>query len=422
MNTNYTNLTNAATHSLCAANHPCNSFNPLSKIYAWLKVFVFVFVFVIVNTFTSCIEPPLHLPGQEILAELPAVETELSVVWNVNADWSTNWYYGWDEKDDSIWGSIGYTMPKSYQVRRYYTGDDPKAPHTNVDAFSITGTKFRRFFSFGYYDILFWSDIDSPDGTQVLVINETPDSVTATTTGTRGLSRTVNRLVGSEEQTDTSGIIGLRNQPEIFYAAYPEDIYISHDLSDYIYDPVENIYIKKIETELRPLVYIYLVQIVLLNNDRVKGINGNSAMSAMASGTNVNTGHTNNSPSLIYFNTRMKRNMVADGRPCDIIGGKFTTFGLCDMEPYTRAGALYRGSREELNNYLFFDLIFSNDGVKTYSVDVTDQCQRQAHGGVITVYVDCSQLEMPEGPATTPGSLFVPTVEDYEEVYWEVEM
>lgn len=372
---------------------------------------------------TSCIEPPLHLPGEEMLTEIPAVETELDVVWDVDADWTTSWYYGWDLKDDSIWGSIGYGQPSSYQVRRYYKGDNDRAPHTEVDAFSIRTTSFRRFFSFGYYDILIWSDVDSKDGTQVLVINEKLDSVTATTTGTRGMSRAVNKLVGAKEEPDTTSVIGLRNQPEIFYAAYPENIYISRDLSDYVYDPVEKVYIKHIETELKPLVYIYLVQIVLLNNDgRIKGINGNAALSSMASGTNVNTGHTNNQPSVIYFNTRLKRNKVVNGQPCDIIGGKLTTFGLCDMEPYTRQGRMYTGTRNALTNYLFFDLAFSNDGVKTYSVDVTEQCQTQAHGGVITVFVDCSQLEPPTEPEKAPGSLFIPTVEDYQDVFWEIEM
>ena len=374
----------------------------------------------------SCIEPPLNLPGQEVLVDMPLVETELSVVWNVEADWTTGWYYGWDETDEAIWGGMGYNMPTSYQVRRYYLGDYPDAPHTTVDAFSIRGTSFRRFFSFGYYDILFWSDIDSKDGTQVLVINESLDEVTATTTGNRGMSRNVRQLIDNKEYDITTGIYGLRNQPEIFYAAYPENIFISRNLSDYIYDPVENIYIKKIETELRPLVYIYLVQIILLNNDgRIKGINGNTAMSSMASGTNVNTGHTNNNPSIIYFNTRLKRNLTVEGTPCDIIGGKFTTFGLCDMDPYTRAGKIYNGSRGDLKNHLFFDLVFSNDGEKTYAVDVTDQCQSQAHGGVITVIIDCGNLEPPVGPEEPEkgqGSLFVPTVEDYDEVYWEVEL
>jgi hypothetical protein len=362
----------------------------------------------------SCIEPPLHLPGQEILTEMPAVETELSVVWNVDVDLTTDWYYGWDLQDQNIWGTLGYPMPTSYQVRRYYTGDDPQAPHTEVDAFSIQSTRFRRFFSFGWFDMLFWSDIDSPDGTQVLLMDETLERVFATTTGTRGLAP----AAGQDE-----GLIGLRNQPEIFYATYLEDVFISRDLNDYEYNPEENLYIKHIDTQLRPMVYIYLVQIILVNNDgRVTGINGNTALSSMASGINVNTGHTSDSPSVIYFNTRLKRNLVADGKPCDIIGGKFTTFGLCDMEPYTRAGSLYEGSRATLNNKLYFDLVFNNDGVKTVSVDVTDQCQKQAHGGILTVWIDCSQLDPPPGPEQGTSSLFVPTVEDYDNVTWEIEM
>ena len=375
-------------------------------------------------TLASCIEPPLHLPGQEVLAEMPSVETQMSVVWNIDADWKTDWHYGWDEIDDEIWGSIGYTEPSTFQVRRYYKGDSPLAAHTDVDAFSIKGTSFRRYFQFGYYDMLIWSDIDSKDGTQVLVINEKPDEVTATTTGTRGMTRAIYQMAGVHEVVSDEAIVGLKNQPEIFYAAYPQNIYISRNLDDYVYDPVEKVYIKKIETELRPLVYIYLVQIILLNNDgRVKGINGNCAMSSMASGVNVQTGHTNNSPSVVYFNTRLKRNMQYEGKPCEIIGGKFTTFGLCDMEPYTRAGHIYEGTRGDLNNHLFFDLTFRNDAVKTYSVDVTEQCQKQAHGGVITVVLDCNNMEMPEGEDQSgTGSLFVPTVEDYDEVYWEIEL
>ncbi len=372
---------------------------------------------------SGCIQPPLHLPGQEILTEMPTVETRLSIVWNIDVDWTLDWYYGWDEKDKELWGDIGYTVSTSYQVRRYYTGDDPAAKHTTVDAFSIRATNFRRYFTFGYYDLLVWSDIDSPDGTQVLIINEDLNSVDATTTGTRGLSTRVVNMSNPANPTDDSGVIGLRNQPEIFYATYPEDIYISRDLNDYEYDPVEKVYIKKINADMHPMVYIYLVQIILLNNDgRVKGINGNAAISSMASGTSLYTGHTNNVPSVIYFNTRLKRNMEAKGVPCEIIGGKLTTFGLCDMEPYTRQGSVYTGSRGSLNNNLFFDLLFSNDGVTTYSVNVTDQCQNQAHGGVITVYIDCSKLEPPEGPEKGTGSLFEPTVEDYDEVFWEIEM
>lgn len=371
----------------------------------------------------SCIEPPLHLPGQNLEMMIPQVETEMEVVWDIDVDFSTDWYYGWDVKDDSLWGNIGYTRPTGYEVHRYYKGDKPRRKHLSDDAFSIRSNRFRRYFQFGYYDMLFYSEIDSKDGTQVVVMHETLDSVTATTTGTRGLSKGILNMTRAGTSQD-DGAIGLLNQPEIFYGAYPEDIYISYNLDDYDYDPVENIYIKHLETKLRPLVYIYLVQLILYNNDdgKIKGINGNSALSSMASSTNVNTGHTGNSPAMIYFNTRMKKDLTVKGRKSDVIGGKLTTFGLCDNEPCVRSKAQYAGSRTTLKNYLYFDLIWNNGGVKTYQFDVTDQCHAQAHGGILTVWIDCSELTPPDPGPSSKGSLFIPTVEDYDEVVWEIEI
>ena len=382
-----------------------------------------IYIIAMVLSLTSCIEPPLHLPGQDLEVIPPQVETDLTIIWDHEVDLQNDWYYGWDLQDDSIWGSIGYPTPTRYEVRRYFKGDDMFAKHDNVDAFTTNTTRFRRYFQFGYYDMLFYSDIDSKDGTQVLVMNETLDSITATTTGTRGISRSILDMSRSNSN-DSTGAIGLLNQPEIFYGAYPENIYISHDLSDYEYDPVENIYIKHLEAKLRPLVYIYLVQFILYNNEdgKIKGINGNAALSSMASGTNVNTGHTSYKPALVYFNTRMKKDLMVEGKRCDVIGGKLTTFGLCDNEPFTRSGALYAGTRSNLKNYLYYDLVWNNNLVKTYEFDVTEQCLAQAHGGVLTVWIDCSKLTPPDPNQTGSGSLFIPTVEDYDEVFWEVEI
>ena len=128
----------------------------------------------------SCIQPPLHLPGQELVMRMPRVETELSVVWDCDVNLDEDWYYGWDRTDDSIWGHIGYTEPLSYEVHRYFKGDKPNSRHTDVDAFNIRSNRFRRYFQFGYYDMLFYSDIETNDGTQVVVMHETLDSIIAT--------------------------------------------------------------------------------------------------------------------------------------------------------------------------------------------------------------------------------------------------
>ena len=378
-------------------------------------LFIFHFSFF---TLVSCIEPPLRLPAEEVMVDLPIIVADLDVVWNLNVDWRAQWHYGWDAYDYELWGDTCYPEPTSFEVRRYFLGERPRVPHLNVDSFPIYTNSFRRTYEFGYYDLLIWSHINSKTYTQVVTIDESDlDNTYASTTVTRAIS--IN-------QVDESRPTALYNQPEIFYSAYPRDIHISRNFDDYdYYNEQERVWVKHINCVLNPLVYIYLVQIVVLNNEdgRVRGISGDCAISAMASGTNVNTAHTLNSPCMVYFNTRMKKDVMVDGKRTDIIGGKLTTYGLCDMDGYfDDSRATYHGSRGELHNYLYFDLIMSGGSVQTMREDVTEQCQKQCHGGVITIYLDATTVDNPTSGESGQGSLFHPTVEDYDELEYDIPM
>ena len=119
----------------------------------------------------------------------------------------------------------------------------------------------------------------------------------------------------------------------------------------------------------------------------------------------------------------MKENREVDGKMCDVFGGKLTTFGLCDNEPYTRSGAPYAGTRSNLSNIVYYDLVWNNDQVKTYQADVTSQMQANSHGGIITIWIDCCKLTPPDsGGSEGGGSLFIPTLEDYDEVEWNIDI
>jgi hypothetical protein len=367
----------------------------------------------------SCIKPDLH---EMPLKEEPTIQMELEMA--IETEVSTDWDFGWDTPLDPTWETPTFEAPNEFQVRRYYNGENPEAPHTEVESFAIQGTSFQSRFHFGYYDLLFWSEIESEDGSQVVVIQEDKDAVIATTTGTGGLTRSVSQLIAADELIETDGIIAMKNQPEVFYSAYTKEVYISNNPSDYNYDEKTNTYSKVIKSSLRPVVYTYLIQIVLLNNDgRIKDVNGNGAISGMASATNLMTGLTNTTPTVVYLTTTMEHDKEYDGKKCDIIGGKFNTFGLCD-------------GRSDLSNHLLFDLVFDNGAVKTFAVEVTDQLQEQTQGGVITITINCGEVEKPdppkpdepdepddpdepEEPLPTSGSLFVPTIEDYDDVIWE---
>ena len=368
----------------------------------------------------SCIEPPLKLASESVLVDLPIVNADLKVVWNIDFDLQTEWYYGWDETDRKMWGDIGYTLPTNYEVRRYYLGTEPGGPHTRegLDAFTIFGNRFRRTYYFGYYDLLVWSNIDSKDGTQVLKVDDSNlDYVKATTSVTRGLSR---------DPENPDQVTALYNQPEVFFSTYPRDIHISERFEDYDYfDEEEQTYVKNITATMKPLVYIYLVQIVLHNNDgRIIGTTGDCAVSAFASATNVNTGRTGSVPCMVYFGTRMKRGIELKGETVEVIGGRLTTFGLCDMEGWEEGSkAEYSGSRQDLPNYIYYTLKFDNASQKTFVATITDQCQSQSHGGIITLHVDCSKVEVPPpGDVSSTGGMFYPTIEDYENVDYDIPM
>ena len=93
------------------------------------------------------------------------------------------------------------------------------------------------------------------------------------------------------------------------------------------------------------------------------------------------------------------------------------------MEPYwVDSRAEYNGGRSDLQNYLYFTLKFSNGTSKTMLLPVTDQCQRQSHGGVITIDVDCRNIDLPNPGDPGSGNLFVPTIEDYIDVNYDIPM
>lgn len=376
----------------------------------------YLLLFLATFSITSCIEPPLHLPGQEMKIILPQVDTDIDVAWDVHTDVQVKYHFGWDETDAALWDSLEYPMPKLIEVRRYYTGENPDGAIVGKDGFTIDTPSFRKYFQFGYYNLLFWSDVDFKGESPNVQIDESnPNNVIAYTNGSKGFN-------GRSENDDA--IIGLHEQPEMMYGAYPKDVHISENLNDYEYDAENNVYIKHIEAILKPLVYMYLVQIVLHNNESiVQDVDGNAAITSLARGTIVNTGHTLDDACMVYMPTRMKKGIKIDGEEVDIVGGRLNTFGLCDMERYdSNKGTTYQGGRSDLHNYIYFDLTLADGTVKTYRRDITDQMKKQAYGGIITIDIDCMQLEPEYQSELKMESLFLPTIEDYKEVIWHFEI
>ena len=353
-------------------------------------------------------EPPLHLfDGGDINVNLPMVKLDLDAYWDYATtlgqyDWRSEWYYGWDETDQQLFGNIGYSEPDIFMLRRYYTGSEPYAPHSSVLSNSIKGNSFKGRYNWGFWDILVWNDVTTSDGVQSLNFDEQTslEYVTAYTNPS---------MVATRYQAPR--YTHSFYQPEDLFSAYEQGVEINRDLRGFEYDAVNNVYIKRLNLVLEPITYIYLTQVILHNNrNRIVGVDGTANLSGFSRTTVVNTGITDNDGITVYYNTRFKPNCDKEGESVDIAGGRLMTFGICGQN------ANRVKNREELEDpyqhFLDLTVLFNNGMDSTFVFDVTEQVRRRWKGGVITVELDLDTIRI---PSRSGGSAFDAVVKDFED-------
>ena len=364
----------------------------------------------VMSLLVCCIrEPELHLfDGGDIEIELPLVELELDAYWDyelsygITYDWRAEWYYGWDAVDQELFGSLGYTEPSIFHLRRYFTGSTPLANHTSVVANTITGKSFYGKYSWGFWDILVWNDVNTIDGVQSLNFDEQTslDYVLAYTNQTMVASR-------YEAPKYTRAFY----EPEPLFSAYHQGIEIDRELTGFEYDSVRNVYVKKLDMLLEPITYIYLTQVILHHNrGKIVGIDGSGMLSGFARSTVVNTGISGEDIITVYFNTRFKKNCDMDGEPVDIAGGRLLTFGISGQNA-NRIKHI-EDVKDKANHYLDITMQFNNGMDSTFVFDVSDQVRKHWKGGVITVELDMDTVRI---PSRSGGSAFDAVVKDFEE-------
>lgn len=353
-------------------------------------------------------EPELHLfDGGDINLAMPMVNLDLDAYWDYETvvghyNWHDEWYYGWDEADQQLFGNLGYAEPEIFMLRRYYTGSEPLVPHTNVYANTIKGSTFRGKYNWGFWDILVWNDVTTADGVQSLNFDEQSslDYVTAYT----NQSMTPSRYYAPRYTHSFY-------QPEDLFSAYVQGVEINRDLRGFDYDPVTNTYIKRLNMTLEPITYIYLTQLILHNNhNRIVGVDGTANLSGFARSTVVNTGIASNDAITIYYNTRFKTNCDKKGESVDIAGGRLMTFGICGLN----ANRISKPEdvKDPNQHYLDMTMLFNNGMDSTFVFDVTEQVRQHWKGGVITIELDMDTVHI---PSRSGGSAFDAVVKDFED-------
>ena len=352
-------------------------------------------------------KPELHLDYRDnIITDLPIVELELDVFWNYDADtetgydWRSEWYYGWDNKDQDLFGDIGYTKPSSFQIRRYYTGSEANGRHNSVIADLINGFTYTGAFDWGYWDLLAWNDVITGDDVQSLHFDEqtTLDYVTAYTGQTMNSAR-------YQAPRYTRSFY----QPEGLFSAYATAVEVNRNLSGFTYDESRGVWVKQLQMLLRPVTYIYLTQVIVHhNNGRITGVDGNANLSGMARSVNLNTGVTGSDAVTIHYYVRFKQGCNMNGESVDIAGGRLMSFGMCNVNGSRSDGPVNDGK----HHYIDVNMQFNNGMDSTLVFDVTKQVQKRYKGGVITVEIDADTIKI---PTRKGGSGFDAVVKDFED-------
>ena len=395
----------------------------LNKALAKIQVFLGLATAVIFNS--ACERKDLFLRVDQTQIAVEIYDVRLDLLWGI--DWETEWQYTWNESATNF-GTIGYTKPELIKGTIY-----------NIDP--NTGKRFSSFFKIfdsnggrvsltagSTYDMMFYNF-----GTEWTSFYQSDDYETYTAS-TRMSSQAswIRTRAESEnsEMPDTTKTYIDYNQPDELFGGLVTDLKIDEDPTNYEkeYDADGNItYIYKVDAALRPYSFIYMFQIVILNNadekgNRVTGAKG-LTVTGLAQGVEMFSRRTFNNtisistedikPLQEHENVRLEDGTTVDG--ADILAARILTWGLPGMVPLdaTKAGTK---APDIDKNFVGVGLLLRNGYTYPVTVDITEQMHEKPAGGVISIYIDANDIpqEQLDKKEQSAGGGFNAHVEDWE--------
>ena len=384
-----------------------------------------ILVFAMVLLFgNSCERKDLFLRVDGVDISVEMYDVRLDLLWGI--DWETEWQYTWNESAADF-GTIGYTKPELIKGTIY-----------NVD--SYTGKRYSSFFKIfdsnggrvsltagSTYDMLFYNF-----GTEYTSFYQSDDFETYTaSTRLSTLASFIHTRSENENSTIPDSIKNYSNynQPDELFGSLAANLAISEDPSSYEkeYDEYGNIsYIYKVDAALRPYSFIYMFQVVILNNERdgkdvftgAKGL----TVSGLAQGVDLFTRKTFNNtiavstdevkPIQKHDDVRLADGTVIEN--ADILAARVLTWGLPGITPIETTKASNRAPKLD-DNYIGVGLTLANGYTWEIYVDITEQMHNKPAGGVITIYYDANEVpqeEIDKHPQSQGGG-FNASVEDW---------
>ena len=375
----------------------------MNRFYRHIAFWMLV-VLLPMSFFTSCERKDLYLAQRGMLnVDVSVYDFRLDVLWGV--DWQTRWQYLWDE---SLFGTVGYTTPTGVRANVYTINQINERVKYTTRNLSNRGGRVSLTTN-TTYDLIFHNN----DTEYILFSTDDSSYLYATT-------RSDVRSAYSEEYAHY-------NQPDQLFGTFLKELYVTDDPEEYerMEDEDGYYYVYEIEAALEPYTYIYLCQVMVLNNKDNSGLRIEGAervsISGLAGGVDLFT-RTASSESLVTITQddvkplQQDRELtLPDGTTAvgDIFAARVMTWGLPGINAmdYFQTRAVIEVD-QKVNMHV--ELKLRNGSVYVMEKDITEQLKQYPVGGIITVVIDSS--EIPDdviGVKPKPGGGFDATVDEW---------
>ena len=362
---------------------------------------------IFMTAFTGCERKPLYLAQRGTLnVDVSVYNIQLDLLWGV--DWKTEWQYMWDE---SLHGPLGYSEPSGVRANVFSLNESNERFNYTTRNLPKSGGRVNLT-TRQSYDMVFFNN----DTEYILFYSDDANDYLYATTR-------------SNAKTAYTRAYAHYNQPDQLFGTYLHDLYVTDDPDAYTIHYDANgypYYLYNITASLTPYTFIYLCQVMLLNNNdeegkRIIGCNGISA-DGLAGGVDLFSRVTD-SLNLVAI-TQEDVKPIQANRPLrlpdgtqtegDIFAARIMTWGIPGIDPLEKIMARTEVQPQD-SIEVGIGLTLRNGNVYSIQRNITELIKRKPAGGIITIVIDTA--EIPDsiiGEKPKPGGGFDASVDNWE--------
>lgn len=325
----------------------------MNRVVSWVGLFMMLLLGASCNHKELCYNHDPHSERVEYFLTF-----SFDCEWEYNVESHVDWEQCWKEEYGIKYDEIRPQKPDGVRVHIYNEDNKTETVRNLSNDYATI-----RFNNEGYYDALFYNN-----DTEYIVF-EGLESFGSAHATTRGVARS--SYHGNSLMTRATKEVTV-NPPDMLFGAYMDSLYVRKSTKA-----------DTMTVVLRPLVFTYLIRYEVEKGAELVSL-ARGALAGMAKGVNLGNGRTSVEDATVMFE-------------CDRIGdfgaqALVKSFGIPDYPNpnYSRGPHQY---------CLNLEVKLKNGSTQQFEFDITEQMEKQPHGGVIVV----KGIEIEEKEASSGG-------------------